>query len=131
MKMKKILVSTGVAATVLLTAAGAYAGYKASSGAPSISPTFAVGVMGAARATTDTNSYAGCSVLNSGTSAMGFCTIADATGATKTCSFSNPAMVQAVASITPNSAIRLFFDASGNCTQLYIDTYSFYLPATP
>ena len=129
--MKKILVSAGVAATMLLTAAGAYAGYKATSGAPSISPTFAVGIMGAARATADTNSYAGCSILNSGTSSIGFCTIADATGATKTCSFSNPGMVQAVASITPNSAIRLFFDASGNCTQLYIDTYSFYLPATP
>jgi hypothetical protein len=129
--MKKMWISTGIAAMVLLTGAGAYAGYKASSSAPSISPTFAVGVMGAARATADTNSYAGCSLLNSGTSATGFCTIADATGATKTCSFSNPAMVQAVASITPSSAIRLFFDASGNCTQLYIDTYSFYLPATP
>lgn len=129
--MKKTLISTGVAAAVFLAAAGAYAGYKASIGAPSISPTFAVGVAGAARATADTNSYAGCSLLNSGTSTIGFCTIADATGATKTCSFSNPGMVQAVASITPNSAIRLFFDASGNCTQLYIDTYSFYLPATP
>ena len=129
--MKKILLSTGIAATVFLTAAGAYAGYKASSGAPSISPTFAVGIMGAARATADSNASAGCSVLNSGTSSMGFCTIVDATGATKTCSFSNAAMVQAVASITPNSAIRMFFDASGNCTQIYIDTYSFYLPVTP
>jgi hypothetical protein len=129
--MKKTWISAGIVATVLLSGAGAYAGYKASSGAPSLSPTFAVGVMGAARATSDTNSYAGCSLLNSGTSAIGFCTIADATGATKTCSFSNPGMVQAVASITPGSAIRLFFDASGNCTQVYIDTYSFYLPPTP
>jgi hypothetical protein len=129
--MKKTWISGGIVALVLLSGAGAYAGYKASIGAPSISPTFAVGVMGAARATADTNSYAGCSLLNSGTSTIGFCTIADATGATKTCSFSNPGMAQAVASITPNSAIRLFFDASGACTQLYIDTYSFYLPATP
>lgn len=129
--MKKTWIKAGIAAAVLCSGAAAYAGYKASISAPSISPTFAVGIMGAARATADTNSYAGCSVLNSGTSSLGFCTIADATGATKTCSFSNAAMVQAVASITPNSAIRLFFDASGNCTQLYIDTYSFYLPATP
>lgn len=129
--MKKTWISGGIVALVLLSGAGAYAGYKASIGAPSISPTFAVGVMGAARATADSNSYAGCSLLNSGTSTIGFCTIADATGATKTCSFSNPGMAQAVASITPNSAIRLFFDASGACTQLYIDTYSFYLPATP
>ena len=129
--MKKTWISGGIVALVLLSGAGAYAGYKASIGAPSISPTFAVGVMGAARATADSNSYAGYSLLNSGTSTIGFCTIADATGATKTCSFSNPGMTQAVASITPNSAIRLFFDASGACTQLYIDTYSFYLPATP
>ena len=129
--MKKTWISGGIVALVLLSGAGAYAGYKASIGAPSISSTFAVGVMGAARATADSNSYAGCSLLNSGTSTIGFCTIADATGATKTCSFSNPGMAQAVASITPNSAIRLFFDASGACTQLYIDTYSFYLPATP
>lgn len=129
--MKKMWISGGIAALVLLSGAGAYAGYKASMGAPSISSTFAVGVMGAARATPDSNSYAGCSLLNSGSSTLGFCTIADATGATKTCSFSNPAMAAAVASITPDSAIRLFFDASGNCTQLYIDTYSFYLPATP
>lgn len=120
-----------LAAAVLLSGAGAYAGYKASGGAPSVSASFAVGVMGAARATADTTGYAGCSLLNSGTTPLGFCTITDATGSSKTCSFSNPAMVQAVASITPNSAIRLFFDASGACTQLYIDTYSFYLPATP
>ncbi|HEX8111987.1 MAG TPA: hypothetical protein VF516_29850 [Kofleriaceae bacterium] len=129
--MKKMWISGGIVAAVLLSGAGAYAGYKASIGAPSISSTFAVGVMGAARATSDSNSYAGCSLLNSGTTTLGFCTVADATGATKTCSFSNPAMAQAVASITPDSAIRLFFDASGNCTQLYVDTYSFYLPATP
>lgn len=129
--MKKMWISGGIVTAVLLSGAGAYAGYKASIGAPSISSTFAVGVMGATRATPDGNSYAGCSLLNSGTTTLGFCTIADAAGATKTCSFSNPAMAQAVASITPDSAIRLFFDASGNCTQLYIDTYSFYLPATP
>lgn len=129
--MKKTWISAGIAATVILSGAAAYAGYKASSGAPSIGASFAVGVMGAARATADTNSYAGCSLVNSGTSTIGFCTIADATGATKTCSFSNPGMVNAVTSITPGSAIRLFYDASGTCTQIYIDTYSFYLPATP
>src|SRR5262249_60637229 len=75
--MKKMWISGGIAALVLLSGAGAYAGYKASIGAPSISSTFAVGVMGAARATPDGNSYAGCSLLNSGTSTLGFCTIAD------------------------------------------------------
>lgn len=129
--MKKMWIYAGIAAMVLLSGAGAYAGYKFNSGAPSLSPTYASGAMGAARATADSNSYAGCSLFNVGTSTQGFCTLADATGATKTCSFNNPAMVQAVASITPDSAIRLFFDASGNCTQIYIDTYSFYLTATP
>jgi hypothetical protein len=127
---KKTWISVAALAGVLMTGAGAFAGYKYSS-APVVTSTYAVGIMGSARATADSNAYAGCSLFGSGTSASGYCQVVDSAGATKTCSFSSAGMVQAVASITPGSAIRLFFDASGNCTQIAIDTWSFYLPPTP
>jgi len=115
-----------------LTGAGAYAGYK-SGVAPSISPTFAVAIMGSTRATPDTNAYVGCTLggTTSGAASNGFCMIADATGASKVCSFSSASIAQAVAAMTANSAVRLFFDSAGNCTQVLIDNYSFYLPITP
>lgn len=129
---KRTWIGVVVLAGVMLTGAGAFAGYKFSS-APSISPTFAVGIMGSARATADTNAYLGCTLggTTSGSTANGFCQITDSTGASKTCSFSSASIAQAVASMTANSAVRLFFDSAGNCTQVVIDNYSFYLPITP
>jgi hypothetical protein len=129
---KRMWIGIAALAGVMLTGAGAFAGYKFSS-APSISPTFAVGIMGSARATADSNAYIGCTLQGTtgGASSNGFCMIADAAGTSKTCSFSSASIAQAVASMTANSAVRMWFDAAGNCTQVAIDNYSWYLPITP
>jgi len=129
--MKKTWMIGAIAAAVMCSAVGAYAGLKVNSPAM-VSPTFAIAGMSDTRASNDVNADVGCTVAHIAANAIiAFCSISDATGATKTCVSSDPTMIQSVASITANSTIRMIFDASGNCTQLYIDNYSAYRPITP
>jgi hypothetical protein len=124
----------GIVAAVagVLCASAAYAGYQYAGGTPSITSTSAIAILGSTRASADNTAYAGCTVRGTSTgSSIGWCDFVDAGGTSKTCSFSDPAMIQAVTAMTPYSAVRAFFTASGTCTSLYIDNYSFYLPLTP
>ena len=130
--MRKQIGILAAVAAVMCASAGAYAGYKYSSGTPSITATSAIAVLGSTRASADNTAYAGCTIRGTSTgSSIGWCDFVDATGASKSCSFSDPSMLQAVTAMTPYSAVRAFFNASGTCTSLYIDNYSFYLPLTP
>src|SRR5439155_972531 len=97
--------------------AGAYAGYKFSS-PPSISPTFAVGIMGSARATADTTAYLGCTLggTTSGSTANGFCQIADSSGASKVCSFSSASIAQAVGAMPASGVPAIAAPSGGRAT---------------
>jgi hypothetical protein len=129
--MKKRIGILAVVAGVL-GASAAYAGYKSVGSTPSITATSAVAILGPTRASADNTAYAGCTIRGTSTgSNIGWCDFVDASGVSKTCSFSDPAMIQVVTAMTPYSAVRAFFNASGTCTSLYVDNYSFYLPLTP
>lgn len=123
--------TAAVATAMIFSAAGVYAGQKFTV-TTSVSPTFAIAGMGDTRASADATASVGCTVASIAANfPIAMCSITDPSGATKMCFSSDPSVIQAASSFTANSTLRLLFDASGNCTQVYVDNYSAYRPITP
>jgi len=76
--------------------------------------------------TSDRTQYMGC--YNSGTS--GTCYARDRTGLTRTCSTSNAGMLAVIRSLSGDSYLLFYWDASGNCTSVDVHNGSNTAPKT-
>jgi hypothetical protein len=127
MMMNRVL-GIAVASSLVTFTALAFAGDKNSYPVYiSTSSSYAGGQIGSARASSDSAQYIGCSSYGS----YGSCYAEDASYNWGGCQWSTAAQAAAVSSITPMSYVGFTWDSSGNCTSLYVETYSYFLPPVP
>jgi hypothetical protein len=89
------------------------------------------GSLGAVRASADNTSYIGCQLVAMVGSAYGHCFAQNSSKLFKECYFSDPGMIQTVGSMTITSYILVYFDDTGHCTSVAIDTDSSSPPMVP
>ena len=127
-KRTPILIAALACAVVGGTAS---AGFKLS-GPVVISGTLAFGTVGDARASANTVEYIGCSVTGSTTSGLSAtCGARDANSNNKSCSTSDPGLVQVAANVKAFSWIAFTHNTSGQCLTLAVYNYSYYPPMVP
>jgi hypothetical protein len=138
-KLRAFLVAsavvTVVAATVIgLSSTPAHAGFTAEypthvriqSGGTG----FVMGSLGSARATSDSTAYISVNVIG----VPGALTVRavgrDGVGTTRSCSSTDPAIIQLALSINGDSWISFHWDADGNCTKMTVENASNLRPKT-
>jgi hypothetical protein len=94
----------------------------------------ASGDLGSARYSKDTVQFIGCGVrriysVDSGFGVFGFCNARTDASVIGTCFTEDPALVEALASISDYSFIVFTWNAAGSCTSIGNSTQSVYLPS--
>jgi hypothetical protein len=93
------------------------------------------GSIGDARASADNLQSIGCSLSGAANVLYGQCYATDATGNSRVCNFegsTNPAMVQALSTLTPYSVLTVSIDTQySTCLGIGVDNSSSYLPVAP
>ena len=116
----------GVVASALFAGGMAYAGASVHDNV-SVTSTSMTGTFYGARHSSHSTDYLRCFVTGTvGDSQMG-CT-AVANGVYKSCTSYTPGLVQAATSLTSHSSITVYFNSSGECTQLSVYDSSTNLP---
>jgi hypothetical protein len=128
---KSLVFAVPAVAALALTAVYARAGQRYTPLQVGIGMTAAYGALGSAHNSSDSVQYIGCSVdtYATGASPMMYCSAQNASRSVY-CSSSNPQLITAANSLSGDSYLAFFFDASGTCTELYITTASSYAPKT-
>jgi hypothetical protein len=129
--MKKMKLVTF--ALILLVVGTAQAGIKLVNGANvDVDGRTAWGDAMSARASADTHAGIGCSILGYSTGPGGvLCEAVDSTGVYAVCFSDSATIIAAAASAGPNSYYYFQWDASSQCTYLYVSNASLYGPMTP
>jgi hypothetical protein len=128
--MIKKIFSAATIAAVLAAATAAWAGYKVSP-AVYVNSTgrYASGAFGTARNSADSVQYLYCTVsATAGSTRQAQCFAQDASYRFAGCSTSDQAMVLNVASMNSDANVFFTWDASGNCTSIYVDNGSQFEP---
>lgn len=128
MKMK-----FAILAVTLLLVGTAQAGFKATySTTVDTAGRTAYGDAMSARSAANPSSYIGCSVQGfSSGSGQAICEATNAAGVSAYCYSTNPTIVQAAASGGSSSYYYFQWDASSQCTYLYVTNVSVYGPVQP
>ncbi|MEL6342797.1 MAG: hypothetical protein AAFV53_06665 [Myxococcota bacterium] len=95
-----------------------------------ISGSSAFGSKAAARDSADSTQYIGCAVFASGTTSTtlyGLCAARTATGTYLSCSTTNPKMIEAIQG-QDTYGYLYFTETSGQCSYIYSNRFSSYLP---
>lgn len=122
----KIAIKIAAVAALVACAAQVYAGYRVVVQAavnPSMASAF--GTMSGARGSSDARQEVMCFSNNSRYAA---CTITDADGNSGSCTTSDPANVDLIRSIGPESFIILYWRYDGTCRDFYVQNSSAYKP---
>jgi hypothetical protein len=126
---KRLLAAAAVAIVGSTSAIAAHAGYRYNYPiVVSLAGRYAYGALGSVRASSDANSYIGCSLNSAGAI---YCQAADATASqVPSCSVASPTalMQSTVASIKGDSYLYFTWDSNWQCTYIYVDNDSQYLP---
>jgi hypothetical protein len=123
----------GILAVTLLFIGTAQAGFK-SSYTTFVDTTgrSAYGDAASARSAANPSSYIGCSIQGfSSGSGQVICEATNAAGASAACYSNNPTIIQAAASGGSSSYYYFTWDASSQCTYLYVSNASVYGPIQP
>lgn len=129
MNTAKLAITAFSVTVAALVAGKAMAGYKATSYV-TVNGTlrYASGAMGDARNSADANQYIGCSVdTMSGVS----CSASDSSSNYVGCYTTDATILAAVQGYTPGAYLHFQYDASGTCTELFYEKYSWWRPMTP
>jgi hypothetical protein len=134
MKMRKRALACSLVFVIagLVAAKSARAGYKIPYAPVAVGSTYAYGILGDARNGGDGNQDIGCSVYTTSTGYLNVFCIAQITGASFSCSTSNPAFAAVAESMSGND--YLYFAAASNggtCTGIQVGHSSEYRPLTP
>ncbi len=134
---KSVVVLCGILASVLVAGAQiARAGQKASYPV-SIGSGTAYGSVGTARNSADGSQMIGCTTIGQLSNGVGYnmasCSATDSQGRSASCwvASNSSAMAQSLASLGTDSFLYFTFDASGNCTFIYVENYSMFEPKSP
>ncbi|RKH20348.1 hypothetical protein D7Y13_29590 [Corallococcus praedator] len=130
--MKKQTLIAGLAVATLGLGTAAWAGVKLTVPvAIDLSNRYAIGSLGAARASADTKQYIGVSttIYAGGEAASVFAQ--DSSGTYVSCYSYRPSFVAAARALASDSYIHFAWDALGECTELSVYTVSYYDPKTP
>lgn len=114
----KTFIACAVLGALALTPIIATAGLK-SSATVSITSTKFSGNLADVRNSADGVQYIGCQIG----SEYSYCSARNAAGSSVMCSSSNPGVMAAIAAITPNSHLEVYFSA-GSCTTVWVRTMS-------
>ena len=126
-----ILASALVAGTEIAKAGPKYS-YPVSVGSD-----YVYGSLGTARNSADGNQAIGCTTSGQFSNGVGynmaFCSATDSQGRSASCWVASNAgtMAQSLASLGTDSLLYFTFDASGNCTFIYVENYSYFEPKNP
>ena len=101
-----------------------------------VSSTYGYGNVGAARSSSDSNEYIGCTTYynagNSGSTIAAFCFAENSAGTFFYCQTTTPNVLQVIGTITDASYIDIgAANNGGQCTYVEVDNYSYYAPMTP
>jgi hypothetical protein len=127
-KMKLVIL-----ASILLLIGTAQAGFKLPYGANvDLAGRTAWGDSMSARSSADTHAAIGCAILGYSTgSGAVLCSAVNSAGVNAYCFSSNATIIAAAASAGPSSYYYFQWDASSQCTYLYVSNESVYGPVTP
>jgi hypothetical protein len=120
-----------LACAAALVLVPAHAGYRA--GAPVFIGSFsATGTVATVRSSADNVAEIGCGASGyAGGSYSASCWAWPATGSPKFCYTSSPTLANVALSVAGDSDVWFSWDASGNCTQVYVRNSSAYAPKAP
>jgi hypothetical protein len=108
----------------------ASAGMKADTATVQIGSGYALGQIGAARASGDSSQYIGCDTVAYPGYSYVSCYAMDASFKRLNCTSTDPKVMASVASMTPFSYIQFNADSSANCSLVYISNSSYWRPQT-
>ncbi|MHA7630776.1 hypothetical protein [Corallococcus sp. M7] len=130
--MKKQTLIAGLAVAALGLGTTAWAGFKFTS-TVNVLPTaqMAFGSLGSARNSGDTRQLIGVSTMTTlgGETMTAFAE--DASGNYVACNSSRASFIAAARAVKSDSYVYFMWDASGECTQLMVDTASYFDPKAP
>jgi hypothetical protein len=130
--MKKQTLIAGLAVAALGLGTTAWAGYKFTS-TVNVLPAarIAFGTLGSARNSADTRQFIGLSTMVTLGGETMTAYAEDAFGNYVTCNSSRPGFIAAARAVKGDSYVSFMWDASGECTQLMVDTGSYFEPKAP
>ncbi|MBN9685606.1 MULTISPECIES: hypothetical protein [unclassified Corallococcus] len=130
--MKKQTLVAGLAVAALGLGTTAWAGYKLTSPVNVLpSARFAFGTLGSARNSADTRQFIGVSTMVTLGGETMTAYAEDASGNYVTCNSSRASFIAAARALKSDSYVYFAWDALGECTQLMVDTSSYFEPKAP
>jgi len=93
----------------------------------------AIGAMGQARQSANSQEYIGCGIQKSQTTtgsvtSYAFCQARNAAGVSGICSTQDAALMDAIHGIADNSYLSFYWNTSGQCTRIIVSTHSYFIP---
>jgi len=120
-RFKLRLTSIACVSLGLLASTSAMAGFKtAQSVVISDLYQFANGMLGQVRNSSDTTQYIGCATW----SGLGYCYAVNSAGVSRSCSTSDADMLATIRSLSSDSSLMFYWNSSGQCTFVEVDTSS-------